>query len=106
MEVTWNKGRLVLDTENTNYSYGSLEKVLRFGLQKMDYNVIKNFNSILVLGVAGGSVIKILVDEVKFDGKITGVEIDSQTIELANKYFGLDKNKKLEIIIDDAQLFV
>ena len=106
LEVTWNNGKLVLDTENTNYSYGSLEKVLRIGLQHIDYNIIKKFDSILVLGIAAGSVIKILVNEIGFEGKITGVEIDPATIELANKYFGLSTIKNLEIIVDDAQLFV
>ncbi len=106
LEVTWNNGKLVLDTENTNYSYGSLEKVLRFGLQQIDYKIIKPLDSILILGVAGGSVIKILVDEIQFKGKITGVEIDVEIIELANKYFGLNTIKNLEIIIEDAQSFV
>ena len=106
LEITWNNGKLVLDTENTNYSYGSLEKVLRFGLQTIDYKIIEKFNSILVLGVAGGCVIKMLVNEIGFKGKITGVEIDTETINLANKYFGLNTIKNLEIIIEDAQLFI
>jgi spermidine synthase len=63
-------------------------------------------NNILVLGVAGGSVIKTLVDEINFEGKITGVEIDNFVIILANKYFHLDQIQNLEIIIDDAFEFV
>jgi spermidine synthase len=61
---------------------------------------------ILVLGVAGGSVIKTLVDEISFEGKITGVEIDKYVITIANEYFYLDKIQNLEIIIDDAFEFV
>ena len=106
LEVTWNNGKLVLDTENTNYSYGSLEKVLRIGLEHIDYDIIKKFDSILVLGIAAGCVVKILINEIGFKGKITGVEIDPATIDLANKYFGLSTIKNLEIIIDDAQLFI
>jgi spermidine synthase len=60
----------------------------------------------LVLGVAGGSVIKTLVDEIKFKGKITGVEIDANVIDIANRYFELDKIQNLEIVIDDAFEFV
>jgi spermidine synthase len=60
----------------------------------------------LVLGVAGGSVIKTLVDEIKFKGKITGVEIDATVIDIANRYFELDKIQNLEIVIDDAFEFV
>jgi spermidine synthase len=106
LEVTWNNGQLVLDSKNTNFSYGNLQKVLRFGLQKIGFENIINLKDILVLGVAGGSVIKTLVDEIQFNGKITGVEIDEITIELANQYFSLDEIKNLEVIIDDAQNFV
>ena len=33
LEVTWNNGELVLDSMNTNYSYGSLQRILRKGLK-------------------------------------------------------------------------
>jgi spermidine synthase len=106
LEITWNNGQLVLDSKNTNFSYGSLQKVLRKGLQEIGFDQIRNFKNILILGVAGGSVIKTLVDEIQFKGKITGVEIDPETIELANTYFGLKTIQNLEIIIDDAQNFI
>ena len=61
---------------------------------------------ILVLGVAGGSVIKTLVDEINYKGKITGVEIDPDMIQIANQYFNLNEIKQLEVIIDDAFEFV
>ncbi|MFM9987109.1 spermidine synthase [Flavobacterium sp.] len=106
LEITWNNGQLVLDSKNTNFSYGNLQKVLRFSLKKIGLSKISNFKTILVLGVAGGSVIKTLVDEFEYKGKITGVEIDAETINLANKYFGLDKIDNLQIIITDAEKFV
>lgn len=106
LEVTWNNGELVLDSKNTNYSYGSLQRILRKGLKYIGYDRIKKFESVLILGVAGGSVIKTLVDEIKFKGKITGVEIDKEVVEIAHKYFRLNEIKNLEIIIDDAFEFV
>jgi hypothetical protein len=106
IEVTWANGELVLDSENTNYSYGSLQRILRLGLKNIGYDKIVPMEHILVLGVAGGSVIKTLVDEIKFQGKITGVELDSEIIKVANTYFKLDEVKNLEIIIDDAFEFV
>ena len=99
LEVTWNNGELVLDSKSTNYSYGSLQRILRKGLKYIGFERIRNFESILVLGVAGGSVIKTLVDEIKFKGKITGVEIDATVIDIANRYFELDKIQNLEIVI-------
>ncbi len=106
LEVTWNNGYLVLDSKNTNYSFGSLQRALKKGLKYIGYERIKNFESILILGVAGGSVIETLNKEVKFDGKITGVEIDTTVVDIANKYFGLSKYDNLEIVIDDAFEFV
>ncbi len=106
LEVTWNNGELVLDSENTNYSFGSLQRILRKGLKYIGYDRIKKFNSVLVLGVAGGSVIRTLVDEIKFNGNITGVEIDPEIIKIANDYFKLYKIKNLELVQDDAFEFV
>jgi len=106
IEVTWANGELVLDSENTNYSYGSLQRILRYGLRNIGYSSILNMEHILLLGVAGGSVIKTLVDEIGYKGKITGVEIDPEIIQIANEYFNLNQIKQLELIIDDAFEFV
>ncbi len=106
LEVTWNNGELVLDSKNTNYSYGSLQRILRKGLKYIGFERIKKFENILVLGVAGGSVIKTLADEIKFKGTITGVEIDKEVVAIANIYFKLNEIKNLDLIIDDAFEFV
>ena len=106
LEVTWNNGYLVLDSENTNYSFGSLQRVLKKGLKYIGYERIQNFQSILVLGVAGGSVIETLKKEVKCEGRIGGVGSDADVIELGTKYFGLGNYKNVSIINDDAFEFV
>jgi len=106
LEVTWNNGELVLDSKNTNYSYGSLQRILKKGLKYIGYDRIRKFENVLVLGVAGGSVIKTLVDDVKFKGKITGVEIDPEIVDIANTYFKLNEIKNLELIVEDAFEFV
>jgi spermidine synthase len=106
LEITWNNGKLVLDSKNANLSYGNLQKVLRFGLQKTGYQTIANFQNILVLGVAGASVIDTIVNEIKYKNKITGVEIDPEIIKIATDYFKLNTYKNLEIVIDDAQNYI
>lgn len=106
LEIAWNNGELVLDSKNTNYSYGSLQRILRKGLKQIGFEKIQNMQSILILGVAGGSVIKTLVDEIHYKGQIIGVEIDPDIIEIANTYFELDKVANLQIVIDDAFEFV
>lgn len=106
IEVTWNNGELVIDSKNTNYSYGSLQRILKKGLKYIGYDRVKKFDKILVLGVAGGSVIKTLVDDVKYKGQIIGVEIDPEIIEIANTYFKINEIENLEIVIEDAFEFV
>ncbi len=106
LEVTWNNGQLVLDSENTNYSFGSLQRILRKGLKYIGFNRIEKFENILVLGVAAGSVIRTLTEDIKFKGQITGVDIDPNIVDIANKYFQLDTIPNLEIVIDDAFEFV
>jgi spermidine synthase len=106
IEVTWNNGEMVIDSKNTNYSYGSLQRILKKGLKYIGYDRIKKFDKILVLGVAGGSVIKTLIDDVKYKGQIIGVEIDPEIIEIANTYFKINEIENLEIVIEDAFEFV
>ena len=106
LEITWANGELVLDSKNTNYSYGSLQRILRKGLKSIGFEKINTMNHILVLGVAGGSVIKTLINDLGYKGKITGVEIDTEIINIANTYFKLDKIPNLEICIGDAFEFV
>ncbi len=106
LEVTLVNGSLVLDSPNTNYSYGSLQRVLRKGLLHIGFDTIRSMQEILILGVAGGSVIKTLVDEIGCRAKITGIEIDEEAIRLATDYFQLDQIKSLNIIHHEAFEFV
>ena len=46
IEVTWNNGQLVLDSKNTNYSYGSLQRILRKGLKYIGFERIRKFDTI------------------------------------------------------------
>ena len=62
--------------------------------------------SILILGVAGGSVVQTLVNDFSFSKKITGVEIDNEIIDVANLYFNLDKIPNFKCVIADAEQFV
>lgn len=106
IEVVLVGGELVLDSKNANYSYGSLQRVLRLGLKRIGFSKIVKMDTILVLGVAGGSVIKTLTQEIEYKGKITGVEIDQYIIDIANRFFKLNQIKNLNLIIDDAFEFV
>ena len=62
-------------------------------------------SSILVLGVAGGTVIELL-RAIYPDAKITGVDIDKTMIELGKKYYGLAKLSSCEFVLADAKSFI
>ncbi len=106
IEVTLYNGKMLLNTKNTNYSYGSLQVILKKGLLDIGKAEINSMESILILGVAGGSVVQTLVTDFSFTKNITGVELDKEIIDVANSYFNLDKISNFKCIIADAEQFV
>lgn len=106
IEVTLYNGKMLLNTENTNYSFGSLQSILKTGLLDIGKTEISRMESVLILGVAGGSVIQTLVSDFSFSKNITGVELDQEIIQIANSYFNLDKIPNFKCVIADAEKFV
>ncbi|MDP2687726.1 MAG: fused MFS/spermidine synthase [Aequorivita sp.] len=103
LEVTYYNGKKVLDTKNANYSYGSLQKILEFGLAKVD---LKNVENLLLLGMGGGSIIHSLRNIFEYSENLVAVEIDPAIIKLAKEEFGITSSEKLQIIEEDAFQFV
>ena len=103
LEITWFRGKKMLNTKNANYSYGSLEKILGVGFKKIDINSHKN---ILLLGLGGGNVIKTLHKKFNYKHSITAIEIDSVIIKVAADEFGITQTDKLKIICADAYDYV
>jgi spermidine synthase len=103
LEITWHNGKKHLNTKNANYSYGSLQAILKFGLQKIDLNHI---NSILLLGLGGGSVIETLRQDFNYQKQITAVDIDPIIIEIAKTEYQLENNSITSIICEDAFQFI
>jgi spermidine synthase len=103
LELTTINGKKVLDTLNTNYSYGSLQRVLKYSIDQINLEQTKNT---LILGLGGGSVIQTLRDDKKMDSHITAVEIDQIIIDIAASEFDITSNGNTDIICDDAWNFV
>jgi spermidine synthase len=103
LEITWFNGKKLLDSENANYSYGPLEKVLTYGLSKID--ILPNTN-ILLLGLGGGSIIEPLRKQFNCTRKITAVEIDPIVIEIAKTEFNVLNSDDLEIVCTNALSFI
>lgn len=99
LELTTIFWKTFLNTANTNYSYGSLQKVLKFSLKQID---VTKAEHILVLGLGGGSVLKTLRTDFKFAGRITAVDIDPVIIEISKNEFGISNNENTSVVCADA----
>lgn len=105
LEVYLSNGRYVLDSTNVNYSFGGLHVVFRqiftrFGIRERDIAYA------LILGFGAGSVASILCHEYKKPLQLTGVEKDPVVIDLAKKYFRIDRYENLSLHMEDAGDFV
>lgn len=103
LEVTWINGKKVVDTKNANYSYGSLQRILKFGLSKTN---VSSASNILILGLGAGSVVQTLREDFIFEGEITAIEYDEVMIAVAENEFNIISDDSLEIILGDAFLYV
>lgn len=104
LEVIYEYGKIKLNSENVNYSFGSLH--VAFAETFSNYNLQnRGIKKALILGLGAGSIPAILSGYPN-GLKMVGVEIDSVVIDLAKKYFNLGYHKNLDIVISDAVDFV
>ncbi len=103
LKIKYHKGKKQLNSKNANYSYGPLQRILKFGLEQIDLTKV---DSVLILGMGGGSVIKTLRNDFNYSKLITAVEIDPVIIIIADAEFGIKENESLKIHCIDASKFV
>jgi precorrin-6B methylase 2 len=103
LELKFVDGDIVLDSCHASHSYGTVQKVLEFALQKIRLSSIEN---VLLLGLGGGSVIKSLRGKFGFRGKITAVEVDPLMVRIAQKEFGIGRDKGTQIACCEASAYV
>jgi spermidine synthase len=103
-EVNFENGLKVLNSENSNYSFGSLHQIMLKGLNEV---LKKNSpKKILMLGLGAGSALQVLRNKCKWPYHVTIVEIDNDLIELARLHFELDSHVNTTIINTDAKLAI
>lgn len=105
LEIYLSNGRYVLDSARVNYSFGGLHTVFRKAFSRFNIRE-RDISSALILGFGAGSVASILCDEYKKDLHLAGVEKDPVVIDLAKKYFHIDRYKDLSLHMEDAGDFV
>lgn len=105
LEVYLSNGRYVLDSTNVNYSFGGLHTVFRKIFSRFDIRN-REIDNALILGFGAGSIARILCDEYKKRVHLTGVEKDPVVVDLARKYFQIDRYENLSLLAEDAGDFV
>lgn len=105
LEVAEEDGKLVLNTENGNYSFGNLHKVFEEVFRLEKFNQL-TFNNILILGLGGGSIVQLLRDDYQIQSPITAVEIDAEIVRIAMEWFGLERYRNVLIEIEDATDYI
>jgi spermidine synthase len=103
LEINYVAGQKVLDSKNTSYSYGNLQRVWELTLDQIS---LRGVERILILGMGGGSSIELLRKKFKYKGKIVAVEIDPVIIEIAKTEFNIKSDSDLKIECMDAVDYV
>ncbi|WP_448518726.1 fused MFS/spermidine synthase [Rhodoflexus sp.] len=104
LELNLVNGKIVLDTTCSNYSYGSLERILYAGLREIEFD--DNIRKILLLGLGGGSVIQTIRQTFQSDALIVAIDVDPQIIQIALNDFNIKRFKNVKIIQADASAYI
>lgn len=99
-EINFENGVKVLNSLNTNYSFGSLHQIMLKGIEEVLRQ--KKVNTILMLGFGAGSAVAILNNKCSWPIKITAVELDADLIALSKTHFGAGEIDNLKLISGDA----
>lgn len=105
LEVVKIGDKLMLNSTNTNYSFGGLHRVFQKAFQEIKPQK-SDLKDVLILGFGAGSVAAILRDELNIKCRITGVEKDHEVIRLGKDHFKTGRYADLELIEDDAASFM
>ena len=99
-EVNFENGVKVLNSQNANYSFGSLHQIMLKGI----FEVLKKISpkNVLMLGLGAGSALSILANKCSQPYKVTVVEIDQDLIDIAGQHFGLHQYQNIQIIQGDV----
>jgi spermidine synthase len=101
LEVCYINGKMLLNSENVNYAYGSCSDAFNTIFRKLNIKD-REPKSVLILGYGVGCIADLLRNKYDIDAAITGVEKDAKVLELGNKYFEASKLRNVKVVCDDA----
>lgn len=103
LELSLQNGKLVVDSENANYSYGSLHEVFQQIIKEFQFHNDKK--EALILGFGAGSIATILNNEHQLALNIDGVDVDPVLLELYKKHFAFE-NDHCTLIASDVMQYL
>lgn len=105
IRVNEESGEYKLLVNGSRQSGKYIADLWQYAMMQFPFTLSLPITRILVLGVAGGTVIHML-HNIFPQAQITGVDIDPVMIEIGKKYFKLADVPKLKLIVADAQEYV
>ncbi|HMT28155.1 MAG TPA: methyltransferase domain-containing protein [Bacteroidia bacterium] len=104
LEINMVNGRKILDTQNSNYSFGSLQAILKTGLKKIGFD--STFTRVLVLGMGGGSILHTIRTDFSSLAFVELVELDAEIISIAESEFNINRFSNIKIVHADALEYI
>ena len=101
IEVVVNNGKLMLNADQSNYSFGGLHLIFEQLFNQVEVGKYP-IKKVLLLGLGAGSVVELLIDKHALKCDIIGVELDKVVIDFSKKYFGIEDYNRLKIVQADA----
>jgi spermidine synthase len=101
LELSIQNGKLVVDSKQANYSFGSLHDVFRKIINEFKFDPTRK--ETLVLGFGAGSIATILNQERQLKLKIDGVDLDPVLLELYRNNFAFEADQCTLIPADALQ---
>lgn len=105
IRINLESGQYKLLVNGARESGQYIRELWKHAFSTLGMPISRPMKKILVLGVAGGTVIHMLHDMYP-EANITGVDIDQVMIDVGKKYFGLGDIKNLHCVRDDAKVFI
>lgn len=97
-------GGLKLLVNGSRQSGPYIRKLWKKAFRAFHFESVQEIHSILVLGIGGGTVIELL--SIRYpQAIITAIDIDQTMIDIAKKYFHLDRIPRLSIRCEDANRY-
>lgn len=101
LELEWYNGKLMLNSENANYSFGNLQEVFRMAFKDSNLQINEKAK-VLLLGLGGGCVLDLLENTYNFKGQVKAIEIDPDVIEIYREYFSSNRRSHVTLLEGDA----